>query len=95
MASNHDINEFGIGFANEDLGWIGTNKGGFETHDGGATWNPVDLGRVVNKIRVIPEGREFVGFAVGADVYKFGIAPTAPAAPASSAETATIPVARP
>ncbi len=95
LVRNHDVNEFGIGFANDDLGWVGTNKGGFETRDGGATWTSVDLGRVVNKIRVVPDATGFAGFAgfaIGADVFKFGIAA---GTAASSPDSSTISVIRP
>ncbi|WP_374353621.1 WD40/YVTN/BNR-like repeat-containing protein [Chitinimonas sp.] len=76
LVNDAAVREFGVGFANEQLGWVGTTKGGFETRDGGAHWAPVDLGRVVNKIRILPDGNSgFTGFAVGADLYKFGVPP--------------------
>ncbi len=70
------VREFGIGFANENLGWVGTTTGGFETRDGGTTWNRLDLGRYVNKIRILPDGQgHFTAFAIGADVFKFAVPP--------------------
>ncbi|MBI3229268.1 MAG: hypothetical protein HYZ45_03525 [Burkholderiales bacterium] len=70
------VREFGVGFANEQLGWVGTTQGGFETRDGGASWQKVEIGRYINKIRILPDGKgSFSAYAIGADLYKFGIVP--------------------
>lgn len=66
LVNEHAVREFGIGFADERTGWVGTTTGGFETRDGGATWKPVEMGKAVNKIRVL----EDVAYAIGVDVYK-------------------------
>jgi len=92
LARDHGLTEFGVGFASESLGWVGTTRGGFETRDGGASWHPVDLGRNVNKIRVVADGSRAVAFAIGSDVYKFA---AAPAGAASNVVAATIPITRP
>ena len=63
-----DAQEFGVGFVDERRGWVGTFKGGFETRDGGASWSPVDMGRAVNKIRIVREGTRFSAFAIGLQV---------------------------
>jgi photosystem II stability/assembly factor-like uncharacterized protein len=73
LVDDHDVNEFGVGFANDQLGWVGTSKSGFETRDGGKTWRPVEMGRYVNKIRIVPDGGQFTAFAIGANVYKFAV----------------------
>lgn len=91
LVQNPEVNEFGIGFATPELGWVGTNKGGFETRDGGASWKPVELGRVVNKIRILPDGASFRAYAIGADVYQFGIPP----APAASTDSTPVSVSKP
>ncbi len=80
LVQNAEANEFGVGFATNDLGWVGTNKGAFETRDGGASWHPVEMGRVINKIRILPDGGAFRAYAIGADVYQFGVAPATPIA---------------
>lgn len=66
--------EFGIGFIDENHGFIGTMNSGFETRDGGQTWNKIDLGRACNKIRIYSDalGRIF-GYAIGVDVFKFNL----------------------
>jgi len=71
LVDNKEVTEFGVGFANAELGWVGTNKGGFETTDGGAHWNPVAMGRVINKFRILPDGKHFTAYAIGSDVYKY------------------------
>jgi photosystem II stability/assembly factor-like uncharacterized protein len=62
--------EFGIGFASEQLGWIGTRSRGYETRDGGRSWAPVAMGEAVNKVRVVngPDGRR-KAFAIGVSVF--------------------------
>ncbi len=62
--------EFGIGFASETVGWVGTMNAGYETRDGGKTWTPVSFGRAVNKIRVVRAGDKARAFAIGADVHR-------------------------
>jgi photosystem II stability/assembly factor-like uncharacterized protein len=84
LVNDAGVSEFGVGFANESLGWVGTTKGGFETRDGGLHWTHVDLGRNVNKVRILPDGSHFTAFAVGADVYKYDLAPSNTAAVDSS-----------
>jgi hypothetical protein len=64
------VREFGIAFVDEKTGWVGTTTTGFETIDGGATWNPVEMGKAVNKIRILRTPDGFVGYAIGTDVYK-------------------------
>jgi photosystem II stability/assembly factor-like uncharacterized protein len=60
--------EFGVGFVNEAWGWVGTLSSGYETRDGGASWTPVEMGRAVNKIRIVREGQRFSAFAIGVQV---------------------------
>jgi photosystem II stability/assembly factor-like uncharacterized protein len=63
--------EFGIAFATPEIGWIGSAKGGYQTIDGGASWKFVEMGRAVNKIRLLPTAKGFIGYAIGTDVRKF------------------------
>lgn len=71
LVADKAAQEFGIGFASETHGWVGTRNGGYETRDGGASWTPVEFGKAVNKIRVIADmsgGK--VAYAIGVDVHK-------------------------
>jgi hypothetical protein len=63
--------EFGIGFLDEQHGFVGTTKSGYETFDGGKTWLPINLGRACNKIRIYryASGKPY-GYAIGVDVLK-------------------------
>lgn len=63
--------EFGIGFINENHGFVGTMNSGYETTDGGETWNKVNIGRAANKIRVYDFNKTLLNlFAIGVGVYK-------------------------
>jgi len=63
--------EFGIGFIDENHGYVGTMNSGFETFDGGVTWQKIDLGRACNKIRLYKDelGATY-GYAIGVNVFK-------------------------
>ena len=63
--------QFGIGFLDENHGFVGTMSSGFETKDGGKTWSPIDLGRACNKINLYKDsnGNPY-GYSIGADVFK-------------------------
>ncbi len=65
------VREFGVGFVDAQTGWVGTSTGGFETRDGGHSWQRVEMGRAVNKIRIVPEGRSYAAYAIGVEVFKF------------------------
>jgi photosystem II stability/assembly factor-like uncharacterized protein len=67
---NTGLQEFGIGFANASLGWVGTSASGYQTTDGGQTWTPKSIGQYANKIRVIKTGNDYVAYAIGLRVYK-------------------------
>ncbi len=63
--------EFGIGFIDENHGFVGTMNNGYETKDGGKTWTPVNLGKACNKIRIYKDANGKVyGYAIGVDVMK-------------------------
>lgn len=73
LVNEHPVRQFGVAFADEKLGWVGTTNGGYETTDGGVTWKYVELGRAVNKIRTVRDGDGFVGYAIGMDVRKISV----------------------
>jgi photosystem II stability/assembly factor-like uncharacterized protein len=64
--------EFGIGFIDENHGFVGTMNSGYETKDGGLTWKPLNLGMACNKIRIYKDAKGKVyGYAIGLDVMKY------------------------
>lgn len=73
LVDNAQVREFGIGFVDENWGWIGATTGGFETRDGGATWTPVEMGRAVNKIRIVRDGARARAFAIGVNVHRLDL----------------------
>ncbi len=70
LADDFNLREFGVGFIDKNTGWVGGTTGGYETTDGGKTWRPVEMGKAVNKIRLLKTAGGFVGYAIGVDVYK-------------------------
>lgn len=64
--------EFGIGFLDANTGWVGTDVGtGYETRDGGQSWQPSTLGRVINKVRLVRgPGTQVTGYAIGLNLTK-------------------------
>ncbi|MCA3060597.1 MAG: hypothetical protein ING60_12355 [Rhodocyclaceae bacterium] len=74
LVDEHAVRQFGIAFADEQTGWVGTSTTGFQTVDGGVTWSRVNMGRAVNKIRLIPTADGLVGYAIGVDVHKLVVA---------------------
>jgi photosystem II stability/assembly factor-like uncharacterized protein len=70
LVNDAQVREFGVGFVTERWGWVGTSTSGFETRDGGQNWAPVEMGRAVNKIRILREGDRFRAFAIGASVHR-------------------------
>jgi photosystem II stability/assembly factor-like uncharacterized protein/dienelactone hydrolase len=63
--------EFGVGFIDENHGFVGTMNSGYETKDGGKSWAPVNLGMACNKIRIYKDANgKIYGYAIGVDVLK-------------------------
>lgn len=63
--------EFGVGFIDENHGFVGTMNSGYETKDGGKTWEKVNLGMACNKIRIYKDANgKTYGYAIGVDVFK-------------------------
>jgi photosystem II stability/assembly factor-like uncharacterized protein len=71
LVSDAAEREFGVAFVTPNIGWVGSMKGGYQTIDGGATWKFVEMGRAVNKIRVLPTASGFLGYSIGVEVRKF------------------------
>ena len=75
LVKDHRVQQLGIGFVDERHGWVGAAPGGFETEDGGATWRPVDMGRAVNKLRIIRDEHGTRVVAIGVDVRRLDLPP--------------------
>lgn len=70
LAEGANIREFGIGFIDENRGWVGAVPGGFVTADGGASWSPAEFGTAINKVRVLDTDQGPVAYAIGVQVLK-------------------------
>lgn len=73
LVSRAGVQEFGVGFVDESRGWVGCKDGGFETRDGGRSWEPVAFGRAVNKIRIVQDGARKRVFAIGVDLHRLDL----------------------
>jgi len=75
LVDDHACREFGVGFLDENTGWVGTGNQGYETRDGGKTWKPVAMGHAINKIRFIHSAGGTVAYAIGIEVLKITLPP--------------------
>ena len=71
LVEDAKVREFGIGFLDENIGWVGAAPHGFQTQDGGKRWTAIDFGNAVNKIRVLHTTVGVTAYAIGTQVYKF------------------------
>lgn len=70
------MQEFGIGFVDEQRGWIGAIPKGFATTDGGATWTAVDsMPLAANKIRVVRDATGARVWSIGLDIRHLDLVP--------------------
>lgn len=68
MAQDKTARQFGIGFVNADVGFVGTAAGGFATKDGGKTWERAPIARAANKFQAVPTEAGVRMFAIGTEV---------------------------
>jgi len=73
LVSDASVQEFGVGFYNDNLGWVGAMDGIWFTLDGGTHWTHEKAGKAINKIRVIPTPQGPVVYAIGAQVLKLDL----------------------
>jgi photosystem II stability/assembly factor-like uncharacterized protein len=73
LVDDHAVRQFGVAFIDNNIGWVGTSGAGFQTIDGGKNWTKVEMGRAVNKIRLLSSKDGFVGYAIGVDVFKLDV----------------------
>jgi photosystem II stability/assembly factor-like uncharacterized protein len=73
LVTEAGVQQFGIGFVDEMRGWVGCNKNGYETRDGGKSWTAVDFGRAVNKVRIVRKGQMTRAFAIGTGVSRIDL----------------------
>ncbi len=71
LCQDYKSRSFGVGFIDEKNGFIGAMNTGYQTTDGGKTWQKTDMGTACNKIRIVhaPSGKIY-GYAIGVQVLK-------------------------
>jgi len=62
--------QFGIGFVDENHGWVGTMAGGFYTEDGGKSFSPAPIARAANNFSVVSSASGIDIYAIGTEVQK-------------------------
>lgn len=70
LVENHKAKPFGIGFINDSLGYVGTMTQAYETYDGGKSWNPINMGKACNKIRIYRDEKGVYGHSIGVGAFK-------------------------
>jgi len=71
LVSDNKAREFGVGFIDENHGYVGTMNSGFETKNGGKSWDSVYLGRACNKIKLYQtETGNTYGYCIGVNAFK-------------------------
>ena len=70
LVENAQARQFGIGFVDENTGFVGTMAGGFATTDGGASWQPAPIAPAANKFRVVRTDNHVAVFAIGTQVQR-------------------------
>jgi photosystem II stability/assembly factor-like uncharacterized protein len=75
LVQNKEAREFGIGFVDENHGWVGTAIGGFETRNGGKDWMRVALAPKANKIRTKAVDGTPMIYAIGTEVQFYDSSP--------------------
>ncbi|QJB69912.1 WD40/YVTN/BNR-like repeat-containing protein [Parasphingorhabdus halotolerans] len=70
LTSDTGARQFGIGFVDENHGWVGTMAGGFYTSDGGKSFTPAPIARAANKFRIIRGEKDISVFAIGTEVQR-------------------------
>jgi photosystem II stability/assembly factor-like uncharacterized protein len=71
LCNDFKARPFGVGFIDEKTGFVGTMNSGYQTNDGGNTWQKINLGAATNKIRIMSSpGGKVYGYAIGVNVFK-------------------------
>lgn len=81
LVQDFRVREFGIAFLDENTGWVGAVPSGFETRDGGKTWQKASMGNAVNKIRILPTETEHLVWAIGTEVHRLNLKKPQPTIP--------------
>lgn len=68
---NTCIREFGIGFINDTVGWVGGENTGYQTINGGQSWTTKNIGQYANKFSIVKDNNgSYTAYAIGLRVFK-------------------------
>ena len=68
---NSAIREFGIGFINDTVGWVGGENTGYQTLNGGLTWTNKNIGQYANKFSIVKDvNGNYTAYAIGLRLFK-------------------------
>jgi len=68
---NSAIREFGIGFINDTVGWVGGENTGYQTLNGGLTWTNKNIGQYANKFSIVKDvNGNYTAYAIGVRLFK-------------------------
>jgi photosystem II stability/assembly factor-like uncharacterized protein len=81
LVDDAKVREFGVAFLDRNTGGGGAMPNGFQTTDGGKTWQTVEMGNAVNKIRLLKTDSKQVGYAIGVNVHRIDIPRQEPGTP--------------
>ncbi len=73
MVKDKTARQFGIGFIDENRGWVGTFAGGFYTADGGQSFVKAPLEKGANKIRIIESDAGVSVVSIGTEVQRLDL----------------------
>ncbi len=73
LVKDNTARQFGIGFVDENHGWVGTMAGGFYTNDGGKSFVPAPVAKAANKFRIVDSDNGAVVFSIGTEIQKLFI----------------------
>ena len=68
--TNNGNKAFGIGFLDENIGWVGCDNSLYETQDGGQNWTVKNVGQYINKIRVLKTPEKNLAFGIGTRIWR-------------------------
>ena len=74
MTQNAKARQFGIGFVDENYGWVGTMAGGFFTSDGGDSFQEVPIAKAANKFQILrPKDESPIIWTIGTEVQRLDL----------------------
>jgi hypothetical protein len=68
--TNNGNKAFGVGFLDDQTGWVGCDNSLYETKDGGQNWTVKNVGQYINKIRILKTPEKNLAFGIGTRIWR-------------------------